>query len=116
MLVGQRLGLMARQPPRRIMHQLVGSRSAVLATAGHFAFGSGCGAAFAVIPKPRAVPPYVSGAVFGLGVWALGYAAVLPALGILAPPEDTPKRAATMIPAHLVYGITLGPALRVKPR
>jgi uncharacterized membrane protein YagU involved in acid resistance len=112
MLAGDALGLMPRQPPREIVHQILGSRSALLTTAAHFGFGTSIGVAFALAPKLRSVPPEAQGALFGLAVWALNYAGVLPALGILPPPDDAPGRTATMLPAHVVYGATLGAVLR----
>jgi uncharacterized membrane protein YagU involved in acid resistance len=112
MLAGEALGLMPRQPPREIVHQVVGSRSALLATAAHLGFGTSLGTAFGLIPKLASVPPEAQGALFGVAVWALNYAGVLPALGILPPPEDAPGRTATMLPAHVVYGATVGAVLR----
>jgi hypothetical protein len=52
------------------------------------------------------------GAAFGAGLYALNYAGLAPALGVLPPPtEDRPGRQPTMLAAHLVYGSTLGALL-----
>jgi hypothetical protein len=49
------------------------------------------------------------GAVYGAAIWATMYGHVLPALGLMAPPErDRPGRPIVMLAAHLVYGAALG--------
>ena len=75
----------------------------------HFGYGAGAGALYA--PLAARVPghPAVKGAAFGLLVWALSYLGWLPAAGILPPAtENTPRRNALMITAHLVWGATTG--------
>jgi len=49
---------------------------------------------------------------FGLGVWAASYVGWIPALGLLPPPgKDNPRRAWTILTAHVVYGAILGATL-----
>ncbi|MBW3625283.1 MAG: DUF1440 domain-containing protein [Armatimonadetes bacterium] len=48
------------------------------------------------------------GMAFGLGVWAIGYAGWVPALGILNPPHrEHRNREVRLLLAHLVYGAAL---------
>jgi uncharacterized membrane protein YagU involved in acid resistance len=66
--------------------------------AGGMAYGS------LISQKPRAVLP--SGSLFGLGVWALGFGVVAPALGITrSPRRATWRETGVNVAAHLVYGI-----------
>jgi uncharacterized membrane protein YagU involved in acid resistance len=45
------------------------------------------------------------GALFGLGVWALAFGALLPALGITRPPwRSTARETAVNVASHLAYG------------
>lgn len=119
MLAAQRLGLMGRQPPARIATaalQRAGdqrpSRVAAnaLAVPLHFAFGGVGGAVYALaLGRLRRRPDPVSGAVFGLLVWAGSYLGWVPWIGALPPPQrDRPGRPTAMILAHLVYGGALG--------
>jgi|SRR3954447_3432734 hypothetical protein len=86
-------------------------------TAAHFAFGASMGAVHAaltrklipVIPAAIRVPTPVSGAAYGLGVWAVMYGVSIPGVGLMPPPaEDLPRRQHRLIAAHLLYGATLG--------
>lgn len=76
----------------------------------HFAYGTACGVVYA--PLARAldeVPAPLTGAAFGLAVWAGSYLGWLPAAGILRPAtEHPPRRTALMIAAHLVWGVAAG--------
>lgn len=126
MLGAERLGLMGRHPPERIVERglaAVGAeqeRTRVDAAAGgaHLVFGTACGALFGLIARvvrPRA--PEALGVPFAVGVWIVSYFGWIPALRILPPPsEDRPGRAWTMLAAHLVYGVALGAAWRVLAR
>jgi hypothetical protein len=54
-------------------------------------------------------PPALSGAGFGVAVWAGSYSGRLPAAGILSPAtRHPPRRNALMIAAHVVRGATAG--------
>jgi len=92
-----------------VKHELDEEERTGLTLAGHFAYGAACGAVYA--PLARAledVPPPLTGAAFGLAVWAGSYLGWLPAAGILRPAtEHPPRRTALMITAHLVWGTSI---------
>ncbi len=83
-----------------------------LTWASHFAYGAGCGAAYALLAGGKRLPPALAGASFGLAVWAGSYLGWLPAAGLLRPATEHPtRRNALMIAAHLVWGATAGVVL-----
>ncbi len=99
-------------PPERIADAVLPGRSAkergIAATVIHLGIGIGGGALFGLLRHGRRSGP-VAGALFGLGVWAVGYEAVVPALGVLPPAHrDADPRRAALLQAHLLYGAILG--------
>jgi hypothetical protein len=129
MLVGGATGRMGTPPPRRIVDEAVerapgeapssGTRDAA-ATALHFALGSVVAVGVApflmllrrVTPAPLRAS--LAGASFGTAVYAMNYAGLAPALGILPPPtRDRPGRQPTMLAAHLVYGVVVAALAQV---
>ena len=75
----------------------------------HFAYGAVTGALYAPLKRKIPLPPALSGACYGLAVWAGSYLGLLPALGVLQPATRHPvRRTALMIAAHLVWGAALG--------
>lgn len=81
----------------------------VLTLVGHFGYGALMGALYAPLADSTRAPPLITGPLFGLAVWAGSYLGWLPALGILAPATRAPaRRNATMIAAHLVWGLAAG--------
>lgn len=114
-------GLMGRQPPRRITEEAADADEAdereldVAAAVAHVAFGSAMGVAFTAVDRLARppLPPAVVGAGFGLALWGVSYGGVIPAVGIMPPPpEDREDRQASMVAAHLVYGVTLARFVR----
>ncbi len=84
---------------------------ATLKAAQHFGFGAAAGGLFGAVTQVFR-PTIVAGLLAGLGIWKAGYDGLIPAMGILPPPEDDEKgRALTMIVAHAVYGLALGAAV-----
>ena len=80
-----------------------------LALGSHFAYGTACGAAYALTAYKLPIPALVSGAAFGMSVWAGSYLGWLPAMGILKPAtEHPPRRNGLMIAAHVVWGLAAG--------
>lgn len=71
----------------------------------HYAYGTGCGAAYATIEEALPGPPAVKGALFGIGVWTVSYLGWLPVAGIHRPATREPAgRNAVMLFAHVVWG------------
>lgn len=74
----------------------------------HFGYGAACGAAFGLVTGVLR-PTWVAGVLAGLAVWKASYDGWLPATGIMPPPEeDEQGRVATMIAAHVVFGLAMG--------
>jgi Family of unknown function (DUF6789) len=118
MVAGSRAGLMREQPPVTIARTALGEAgverpstlAAVIAPAGHLAFGAAGGVTYGFM---RPLAPHVSGRLlgvaFGLAVWLVSYKGWIPALRILPSPEaDRPGRPTVMVAAHIVYGVVLG--------
>jgi hypothetical protein len=122
MWLGQRLAQF-RQPPQVIVDSAAAAissndRSAGtvrqrrgLALASHFVFGAGTGIVFAILRR-RVGPAQTSmamGVSYGLAVYTMSYAGMLPAVGILPPPaRDDRARQAALIGAHVAFGAALG--------
>src|SRR5690606_36691171 len=78
----------------------------------HAGFGVAAGVGFGAATGERSPGP-VAGACYGLLVWLLSYEGWVPRLTVQPPAHrDNPKRAVTMVVAHLVYGAALAAALR----
>ena len=89
-------------------HKAAGDERTALAGGAHLAYGAVFGALYALWRRKRggSLP---SGIAFGLAVWAGNYAGVLPALRIVAPPDqEHPAQTARLVAAHVVYGTVLG--------
>lgn len=119
MLLAQRLGIEAGQPPERIVEAALDAAEVdrsetmenAVASVSHLGFGGSCGVAYRWLRRRFPTPghPVLHGIGFGLGVYAASYAGWIPALGILPPPHhDQRGRQLTMVAAHVVYGAVLG--------
>jgi hypothetical protein len=124
MLLARRLGAMGSQPPELITAAAMSSAGLprdretqdALSVAAHFAFGIAGGSAFALIaPRFRLpLPLPVQGAIYATGIWAVSYAGIVPALGIMPPPDrDRPDRPLIMVLVHWIYGAVLGAVVRL---
>src|SRR4051794_18807592 len=124
MLASGGAGRMGTQPPRRVVDEAVERTPGSAPSDGARTVGAGAlhlllGGLMAVGglpliallrgipgPLPRGV---ASGGVFGASLYAVNYAGLAPALGILPPPsKDRAGRQLTMVVAHLVYGVVVG--------
>lgn len=87
---------------------LTESQEMKAAMAAHFTYGSGNGALYGLLRSGAAdVPAPLLGALFGVGLWAVGFGGWMPALGIMEPPSEKPLKKLPMpIMAHVVYGAT----------
>jgi uncharacterized membrane protein YagU involved in acid resistance len=75
--------------------------------ASHVAYGAVCGALYGALSRGLGRHAALSGAGFGVAVWAGSYLGWLPAAGILTPAtEHPPRRNALMIASHVVWGTT----------
>jgi uncharacterized membrane protein YagU involved in acid resistance len=107
-------------PPRQIAeealvevsleHDLPEPAKKQLTALAHFGFGSAMGAGYSLLPEKYLIQqPFTCGITFGLAVWATSYLGLLPSLNSeAAATEETPRRNAVMIAAHIVWGATLG--------
>jgi len=75
----------------------------------HFGYGTAAGSLYASVSPNVPVAPWLSGMLFGLGLWFAGYMGWLPALRILPPANKQPReRTIVMIVAHVVWGLFTG--------
>jgi uncharacterized membrane protein YagU involved in acid resistance len=117
----QRIGAIGQLPPNKAVTAIrpdLDDRSQTRwASIAHLLVGGSAGAAYAVLTRamPRGM---ATGALFGVGVWLVGYELVVPALTDMPRAhKDDRRRAATILFAHLVYGSALGRASRMaRPR
>jgi hypothetical protein len=76
---------------------------------GHFAYGAACGGLFFAVRRWLPRSPVLAGVGYGLGVWAVSYLALMPALSLYPPARwDWPPRRRTMIAGHALFGLVLG--------
>jgi len=76
-----------------------------LAFALHFGYGALAGALYAAGARRITIG---SGLFFGLGLWGIAVAVYAPLLGLGFVASHQPALAALVLPAHLLYGCTLG--------
>ena len=111
-------------PPRQIVRRATGllglgspashglADPATLAS--HFTYGAACGAVYGALAAPPRLAGPATGVAFGLVVWLVSYAGVLPAVGLFQTPRERPgRRNWLMVAAHVVWGASLGLAVRV---
>ncbi|HVF88112.1 MAG TPA: DUF6789 family protein [Pyrinomonadaceae bacterium] len=106
-------------PPRRVTMRLAEKAGVkqhldeperkALTIAGHFAYGAAVGALYAPLARNSPLRPPLTGATYGLAVWAVSYLGWLPAARLISPATEHPvRRNALMIAAHLVWGAATG--------
>ncbi len=85
-----------------------GTRTAA-GVAMHFSYGSFWGALYGLIQSSLHLPPALHGLLYGLIVWLIGPVILVPAMGIMPPPQRQPLRQVLMMVSfHLAYGLGLG--------
>jgi len=117
-MTAYRLGVVDRMPPQvleewlltrtRVGRRLNDATHQLLDQVLHLAISGGLGLVYSALPSRRTTPT-VTGALFGLGIWAVAFAAVLPRLGATRHPRSS--RAAengVNIAAHALYGVVTG--------
>jgi hypothetical protein len=108
----RRVGFIDEMPPhkaiRSVAPEIHEPQLSVTSAVAHLVIGGGAGALYGVVVPQRAQGG-VTGTLFGLAVWFVGYEAVMPAATDIAPAhQDRRQRAATILVAHVVYGALLG--------
>ncbi|HEX8200382.1 MAG TPA: DUF6789 family protein [Isosphaeraceae bacterium] len=117
MAAAQAAGMMAGEvPPRRVAGNLeaaLGVRAALSRPAfeaswlaQHFAYGAAAGAVYAVArERLGGAEPLIAGPLYGIALWAFGYAGWAPLTGLYPWPTEEPRRrVATEVASHLIYG------------
>jgi hypothetical protein len=90
-------------------------RPAVLAT--HLAYGSLWGALYGLLQASRRARPFPFGAAYGLFVWLVGPAALVPAMKLMRPPhQEPPLRTAMLVAGHAAYGVALAASFEALER
>lgn len=89
----------------------------VLTMVNHFGYGSALGALYGLLRR-RSRASLASGVAYGVMVWAVNYAGLLPALGVVREPAtDDTTHAVRIHVAHWVYGAAIGTVLaRIRRR
>jgi hypothetical protein len=86
-------------------------------TAVHFAYGGFWGVVYGLLQGSYRRPPGVLGAAYGLLVWVVGPAALVPAMKLMRPPrQEPPGRTAMMGAGHVTYGLALAAAFEALER
>ncbi len=92
-----------------VSEQLEPEQHVALTLVNHFAYGAGVGSIYGALANKLPLSPMINGIGFGLGVWAVSYLGLLPAMGILRPATEHPaRRNVLMIVAHVVWGSVTG--------
>ncbi len=77
--------------------------------AAHFIYGGFWGAVYGLIQASFHLPAALHGLLYGLIVWLIGPVTLVPAMGIMPPPQHQGARRALMVAAfHVAYGLGLG--------
>ena len=90
---------------------------ASLAALVHLAYGSAWGMLYGLLQATYRRPPAAFGATYGLIVWLVGPAFLVPAMRLMGrPSEEPPARSAALIAGHLAYGVALATAFEALQR
>ena len=74
----------------------------------HLAYGSAWGALYGLLQASYRRPPATAGAGYGVVVWLVGPATLVPAMRLMGRPDQEPLlRTTAMLAAHVAYGLTL---------
>lgn len=80
----------------------------VLGTLWHLAYGAGWGVAYAVVQTAVDVPVLVLGLAFGVLVWAVGPAWLVPRMRLLDPLGRAPGTVSALVVGwHLAFGVVV---------
>jgi hypothetical protein len=109
------IGAIERTPPDAILHEGVpsvleavpGHRRTAAIELAHWAYGSGAGLAFGLLPR-RVRRWRVSGPVYGVAVWGLFELAIAPALGLDHARRSRPRERVALLIDHVAFGLIVG--------
>ena len=88
---------------------LSGGTRRATGVATHFLYGSVWGAVYGLIQASFRLPPALHGLLYGLLVWVIGPVTLVPAMGIMPPPQRQGARRALLVAGfHVAYGLGLG--------
>jgi len=94
--------------------RLSGGQQTAAIHASSFAYGTLMGTLYGWSAPKLNVSPFISGPLFGLGLWAIGLSGWVPAFGAERPPwKKSPMHAMMPILSHLAYGLAAGAILQV---
>lgn len=95
----------------------IAPRARLAGMAVHLAYGSAWGSLYGVVQASVRWPPGLLGAGYGLLVWAVGPALLVPAMRLMrAPTEEPPLRTAMLVTGHVAYGLALAAAFEAMER
>jgi hypothetical protein len=84
------------------------ARIPLFTNAVHWGYGTALGGVYALVESSVRSRPGLHGALFGMGVWTMSYATLVP-MGLYKPPWRYPaKTIAKDVSYHLVYGTGVG--------
>jgi hypothetical protein len=76
--------------------------------ATHLVYGSLWGALYGLLQASYRLSPRLFGGLYGLMVWAVGPALLVPAMKLIRPPsQELPLRTGMMVAGHIAYGVAL---------
>ena len=113
-MAARRAGWIDRMPPQVTAEWLIertgrepdsAAGHQILDALVHWAVSTGAGAVYGASVREPARARLATGALFGLGVWAVAFGVVLPALRITrSPHRGTWQETAVNVTAHVMYG------------
>jgi hypothetical protein len=90
----------------------IGPAARPAGVAVHLAYGSVWGMFYGLLQSSYRLPPVPFGMAYGLVVWLVGPAFLLPSMKLMRPPlQEPPVRATMLLAGHVVYGAALAAAL-----
>jgi uncharacterized membrane protein YagU involved in acid resistance len=89
----------------------------VAGVAWHLTYGGFWGTIYSLIRSSLPLPRFISGPLYGLGVWALGPGWLVPKMKIMLPPTEQDRRTTLVVMAvHAAYGSLVATACHVMER
>jgi len=89
----------------------ISGRARQFGLATHLVFGSSWGALYGLVRASCRGRPVAAGPLFGLLVYGIGPAFLVPAMKIMGKPsEEPPERTAMLVAGHLMYGVAVAEA------